>query len=181
MTKRQRQQKAFELAGTIIALTLGKDVEMTIIVREPGEDDGNITLRSSIETPENLAKLLYRVADRLTTTRRKTALQENADTSATEPCVSSVMWWSAARAIHLHSRPAEILDTRAAEGQAAARCGWAAYQGKGQHGRCSVASWERMQSAAVAPIRRRRRGSAIFKARRPKNVEPRWLIAAESL
>jgi len=36
---------------------------MTIIIREPGEDDGNITLRSSIETPENLAKLLYRVAD----------------------------------------------------------------------------------------------------------------------
>ena len=36
---------------------------MTIIVRERGEDDGNITLRSSIETPENLAKLLYRLAD----------------------------------------------------------------------------------------------------------------------
>jgi len=63
MTKRQRQEKAFELAGTIIALALGENVEMTIIVREPGEDDGNITLRSSIETPENLAKLLYRVAD----------------------------------------------------------------------------------------------------------------------
>ena len=63
MTKRQRQEKAFELAGTIIALALGENVEMTIIVRERGEDDGNITLRSSIETPENLAKLLYRVAD----------------------------------------------------------------------------------------------------------------------
>jgi hypothetical protein len=63
MTKRQRKEKAFELAGTIIALTLGEDAEMTIIVREPGEDDENITLRSSIETPENLAKLLYRVAD----------------------------------------------------------------------------------------------------------------------
>ena len=63
MTKRQRQEKAFELAGTIIALALGENVEMTIIIREPGEDDGNITLRSSIETPENLAKLLYRVAD----------------------------------------------------------------------------------------------------------------------
>ena len=63
MTKRQRQEKVFELAGTIIALALGENVEMTIIIREPGEDDGNITLRSSIETPENLAKLLYRVAD----------------------------------------------------------------------------------------------------------------------
>ena len=63
MTKRQRQEKAFELAGTIIALALGENVEMTIIVRERGEDDGNITLRSSIETPENLAKLLYRVTD----------------------------------------------------------------------------------------------------------------------
>jgi len=63
MTKRQRQEKAFELAGTIIALALGENVEMTIIVRERGEDDGNITLRSSIETPKNLAKLLYRLAD----------------------------------------------------------------------------------------------------------------------
>jgi hypothetical protein len=67
MTGRQRKEKAVELAGTIIALTLGNDVEMTIIVREPGGDDGNITLRSSIDTAENLAKLLYRVADHFAT------------------------------------------------------------------------------------------------------------------
>lgn len=42
---------------------LGEDVEMTIIVREPGGDDGDVTLRSSIDTAEDLAKLLYRLAD----------------------------------------------------------------------------------------------------------------------
>jgi hypothetical protein len=63
MTKRQRKEKAVELAGSIIALTLGEDAEMTIIVSDPGEDDGDITLRSSIDTGKNLAKLLYRVAD----------------------------------------------------------------------------------------------------------------------
>ena len=67
MTGRQRKEKAVELAGSIIALTLGEDVEMTIIVREPRGDDGNITLRSSIDTPENLATLLYRVADHFAT------------------------------------------------------------------------------------------------------------------
>jgi hypothetical protein len=63
MTIRQRKEKAVELAGSIIALALGEDVEMTIIVRDLGEDDGNITLRSSIDTAADLAKLLYRVAD----------------------------------------------------------------------------------------------------------------------
>jgi hypothetical protein len=63
MTKRQRKEKAVELAGSIIALALGEDVEMTIIVSELDEDDGNITLRSSIDTAADLAKLLYRVAD----------------------------------------------------------------------------------------------------------------------
>ena len=65
MTKRQRKEKAVELAGSIIALALGEDVEMTIIVSELDEDDGNITLRSSIDTAPDLAKLLYRVADHL--------------------------------------------------------------------------------------------------------------------
>jgi hypothetical protein len=65
MIGRQRKETAVELAASIIALTLGEDVEMTIIVREPGGDDGNITLRSSIDTAPDLAKLLYRVADHL--------------------------------------------------------------------------------------------------------------------
>ena len=64
MIGRQRKETAVELAASIIALTLGEDVEMTIIVREPGED-GNLTLRSSIDTAPDLAKLLYRVADHL--------------------------------------------------------------------------------------------------------------------
>lgn len=63
MTKRQRKEKALELAGSIIALTIAEDVEMTIIVREPAGDDGNITLRSTIDTAENIAKLLYQMAD----------------------------------------------------------------------------------------------------------------------
>jgi len=63
MTGRQRKEKAVELAGSIIALTLGEDVEMTIILREPRGDDGNITLRSSIDSAADLAKLLYRVTD----------------------------------------------------------------------------------------------------------------------
>jgi hypothetical protein len=65
MTKRQRKERAVELAGSIIALALGNDVEMTIIVRDScsGEDNGDITIRSSIDTASNLAKLLYRVAD----------------------------------------------------------------------------------------------------------------------
>ena len=74
MTGRQRKEKAVELAGSIIALTLGEDVEMTIIVREPGGDDGSITLRSSIDTAENLATLLYRVADHFAT--QNTAARE---------------------------------------------------------------------------------------------------------
>jgi hypothetical protein len=63
MTKRQRKEKAVDLAGSIITLTLGGDVEMTIIIRDSHDDDANITLRSNIESPANLAKLLYRLAD----------------------------------------------------------------------------------------------------------------------
>jgi hypothetical protein len=63
LSSRRRKEKAVELAGSIIALTLGEDVEMTIIVHEPGGDDGDVTLRSSINTAEDLAKLLYRMAD----------------------------------------------------------------------------------------------------------------------
>lgn len=59
MTKRQRKEKALELAGSIIALTLGIDVEMTIIVR----DDGDLTIRSTLDTAADVAKLLYRAAD----------------------------------------------------------------------------------------------------------------------
>ena len=62
MTKR-KTEKAIELAGSIITLTLGEDVEMTIIVRDSHDDDGNITLRSTVETADNIAKLLYRLAD----------------------------------------------------------------------------------------------------------------------
>lgn len=63
MTKRQRKEKAVELAGSIITLTLGGDVEMTIIIRDSHDDDANITIRSNIEITANLAKLLYRLAD----------------------------------------------------------------------------------------------------------------------
>jgi hypothetical protein len=63
MTKRQRKEKAVELAGSIITLTLGSDVEMTIIIRDSHDDDANITIRSNIEIAANLAKLLYRLAD----------------------------------------------------------------------------------------------------------------------
>jgi hypothetical protein len=63
MTKHQRKEKAVELAGSIITLALGEGVEKTIIVRDSHEDDGNITVRSSIGTAASLAKLLYKVAD----------------------------------------------------------------------------------------------------------------------
>lgn len=63
MTKRQRTDKAIELAGSIIALTLGGDVETTIIVSECHADDANITLRSTIQIAANLGKLLNRLAD----------------------------------------------------------------------------------------------------------------------
>jgi hypothetical protein len=63
MTKHQHKEKAVELAGSIITLTLGGDVEMTIIIRDSHDDDANVMVRSSIETAANLAKLLYRLAD----------------------------------------------------------------------------------------------------------------------
>jgi hypothetical protein len=63
MTKHQRKEKAVELAGSIITLTLGADVEMTIIIRDSDDDNANITVRSNIETTANIAKLLYRLAD----------------------------------------------------------------------------------------------------------------------
>lgn len=68
MTRRERKEKAVELAGSIIVLTLGEDAEMTIIVRDsgPGEEDGeDMIIRSSVDTATNLAKLLYRAADHL--------------------------------------------------------------------------------------------------------------------
>lgn len=64
MTKHQRKEKAVELAGSIITLARG---EKTIIVRDSHEDDGNITVRSSIGTAASLAKLLYKVADHFAT------------------------------------------------------------------------------------------------------------------
>jgi len=67
MIGRQRKETAVDLAASIIALTLGEDVEMTIIVRDvhSGEDDRDIMIQSSVDTATNLAKLLYRAADHL--------------------------------------------------------------------------------------------------------------------
>jgi hypothetical protein len=63
MTKHQRKEKAVELAGSIITLTLGADAVMTIIICDTHDDDANAMVRSNIKSAANLAKLLYRLAD----------------------------------------------------------------------------------------------------------------------
>jgi hypothetical protein len=65
MSNRQRKEKAIELAGSVIALTLGVDVEMTIIVHDSrsGGDNGDMTIRSTLDTATDVAQLLYRAAD----------------------------------------------------------------------------------------------------------------------
>lgn len=73
MTKHQRTEKAIELAGSIITLTLGGDVEITIIVTDSQEDDATITVRSNIDIAANFAKLLYGLAGHNGWTRREFA------------------------------------------------------------------------------------------------------------
>jgi hypothetical protein len=86
MTKRQRKEKAVELAGSIIALTLGLDVEMTIIVRDShsGEVDGDMMIRSTLDTAADAAQLLYRAADHFATQATAEGNNDN-DAPSTSP------------------------------------------------------------------------------------------------
>jgi hypothetical protein len=80
MAKR-RTETALDIAGSIITFALGGDVEMTIIVRDSHDDNANITVRSSIETNAELAKLLYRLADHFAAQTPQTPLQGGANGS----------------------------------------------------------------------------------------------------